>query len=997
MSYDEAARFLASAFPWPTPGAEPPEFLVNVHHHDKANPQYGFHGKGCRTVEEALNFIEYGVRKNADVYVCMSAQKTGKPKISKNGVPYYTAIRNATNVALHKSIYADVDVKPGQFNTTMEAARALGVFRRAAGLPAPSMLVQSGSGGFHVHWLLDEAIDTQRWQKLSQALVNAMRALNFGPIDYGCSTDTVRLLRVPNTFNHKHTPPRSVELGHAGTTYDVAYLEGILAKFPATAPAVNFAQRPATHLAQGFWPANMPPPPKDMAYRPLAVGIEKTKPKLEQIVKCCPTVENSYETGGAQDSQPLWWAMAKVAGFTEEGLEGFLDMSHQHPEYDEAAATQLYDRTAADQKTKDFGWPRCSAIQDAGGAQCAGCPHLHKGKSPFNFIEGAEPEAPASPTPDVSNLLGYSRVIDDLTGIPLNGYVIDDDGIIHQVRFKKGTEGEQEMLPICPYKVDKIWRQFDPYQMNLLMTFDHRGPLPIHIAARDAASLDKLKNTLYDQGAWLDFKFIPRFHSFMSSWIEQMRGRNIEGVASERYGWSFKNNKADAFVYGKAKYNGAGETPVVSPDQMLLQVYQPTGSLDPWLRASKLVCDQNRPSLNAILASAFAGPLVMFSGENGFMVSAYSPESGMQKSTAMRTAQAVWGDPIRGMNSLSDTANSVNDKLGKLRHLTLFYDEIKMEEGNRRHLDTLFELSQGKQKARMSREIQQREVHTWATMMQTASNHSMVAFIGSQSKSTTAGVHRVFEYRVERAAGRPGFISPGEAGKILTELNSNYGHAGAVYAKYLGANAKSIADEVESTKDKIFRAVNGETEERFWITAMTILGLGAKYANKLNLTDIDTEQLMKFFSISIDRLRRAKDGARVDLGNPITVLERMAQYINQRKKFTMVTDYVPQGVGRPMVCTVINTQEVMHASQITVRIARDSEIIRISKNDLQDWLLKAGIAPTLVIDPLLNMFGGKELRGSVTSGVKAYTNATETIIELVNRKNNLSQLYDFTK
>lgn len=991
MAFEAAARFLATALPWPEAVAEPPEFFVNVHTRDPKNPQYGLYGKACRSLDEALRHIEWLNSLNQDVWVCMSAQRTGKQKTNKAGRIHYGAIRNVGNAHSHRSIYIDIDVKERGFPDIDSAVKALGDWRRVVGLPVPSLLVGSGSG-LHAHWTFSDPIDTARWQVLADKLVSAMQQHGLAPIDYGVTRDPVRLLRVPDTFNYKTTPPKPVQLLHAGNSYDVSYLEGNLAGY-STQKSVSGAP---TSNQEILWPENMPPPPKNAVYTPLAPDVGKILPTLEQLTACCPAINEALTTGGEGHAQPLWHAMARVATFTLGQEEDLLSMSELHPEYDEASARALFHRVKNDKKRGDMGWPRCQSIRDAGGVGCAGCPNLAAGKSPFNFIIAEETKVEAAPPS--TNLAGNTalRTIDnDLLASPPPGFTFENGKMWQLTEPKSENEAPGTAL-VFPFELDAMWFQHDPYRLNFVAATDQRGSRQITIKAEDCAGLERLSNSLARQGIILKRSSLPRFHYFMASWLEEMRARRIATVASVKYGWSYDEGKPSGFVYGKHHYTITGSVPAAFSDAVLSETYMPVGELKPWLAAAQLITDQKRPSLDAILASSFAAPLIQFTGEQGFMLSAFSPESGMQKSTAMRVAQAVWGDPVRGMNSLNDTANSINKKLGMLRHLPMYYDEIKMEEGNRRNLDLLFELTQGKTKSRLQRDAEQQTVDTWATLMQCASNSSMAAFIGAQSKTTTAGIHRVFEFQVVRDPSFVGQVSLGDAGRRLSDLNNNYGRAGEVYADWLGKHPQEITDRVHAAKDAITSATNARPEERFWVTAVAVLLLGAKFSNELKLTNIDVEALSTFLLNTFNTLRKQVVGANVDLSSAITVQERLAEYINQRRRHTMVTDFMPSGRGRPRECTPHNPLELTHAPSFMVRIAKTDEKIRFAKSDFWRWCEQQQIAPALLLQAMKRQLGAKEVRTSITSGVAGYPTLAETLVEIDNSNKQLGSLFDFT-
>jgi RepB DNA-primase from phage plasmid len=84
--------------------------------------------------------------------------------------------------------------------------RAFGAVR--AFTPKASMIVTSGSlDHAHAYWLLTRPLDIRELEAANRALAITLGA------DPRCA-DATRILRVPGTWNHKHKPPRPVDLLH---------------------------------------------------------------------------------------------------------------------------------------------------------------------------------------------------------------------------------------------------------------------------------------------------------------------------------------------------------------------------------------------------------------------------------------------------------------------------------------------------------------------------------------------------------------------------------------------------------------------------------------------------------------------------------------------------------------------------------------------------------------------------------------------------------------
>jgi hypothetical protein len=71
--------------------------------------------------------------------------------------------------------------------------------------PRPPLAIASGSGGTHAYWPLATPVEPERLEQANRRLALALGADRQ-------STDAARILRPAGTSNHKHSPPRPVQL-----------------------------------------------------------------------------------------------------------------------------------------------------------------------------------------------------------------------------------------------------------------------------------------------------------------------------------------------------------------------------------------------------------------------------------------------------------------------------------------------------------------------------------------------------------------------------------------------------------------------------------------------------------------------------------------------------------------------------------------------------------------------------------------------------------------
>jgi hypothetical protein len=234
--WEDARAFLERVLPWP--GPDDPGY-VGIFRRNVQKRKEGMWGSPVRSVDKAIEAVGHIQQDdpNADIYFCTALLRHTKPSRSGKTEMADRGSKNrstADTVVSHKTLFLDIDVKPGEpnkYQTTLEAYEAVSEFYRAVNLPVPSIMVESGSGGIHVYWVFKNPLPTERWEVLAEALENATG--QWGLLrDAGLTTDSVRVLRVPETINHKTAPGKPVVLRfNKGPDYDEAAIEKALAPY----------------------------------------------------------------------------------------------------------------------------------------------------------------------------------------------------------------------------------------------------------------------------------------------------------------------------------------------------------------------------------------------------------------------------------------------------------------------------------------------------------------------------------------------------------------------------------------------------------------------------------------------------------------------------------------------------------------------------------------------------------------------------------------------
>jgi uncharacterized protein DUF5906 len=388
----DTRSFLCGVIPWPTNGEEG---FINVHWHKPGMP---FQGTSVRTVDELLSAVERLKSNQQNLYFCLSRQARGAGHRSKE-----------TALAI-QSLFFDVDVEPGnpkKYGSTAHAIASVLRFCQAISIPNPSAMVASGSGGIHTYWFSDRPLTVDEWLPYAQALKSAAQRWGL-KFDGAVTADAARVLRIPDTLNWKHDPPKPVRLlppWSLGARYDFASVFTFAGVGFGTIgvdvpPGPGFTEQKDAYTpnsessGENFFGGH---PLGDVPFEDLGEGLEGMPPlPFEPIKAGCEWLRTAYETGGKEYDQPQWNLTTLCCVFLEDGHELAHKMGNKHAEYTHESTERLWARKNREREAGILGWPSCRAIRDAGSRDCEACPHFKKGKSPLHLAlsPAADPRQP---------------------------------------------------------------------------------------------------------------------------------------------------------------------------------------------------------------------------------------------------------------------------------------------------------------------------------------------------------------------------------------------------------------------------------------------------------------------------------------------------------------------------------------------------------------------------------------------------------------------------
>lgn len=995
QAYDPRA-FLARVLPWP--GASPG--YVNIHVMGKKQEQTPdgktvtktfWSGTPTKNVEEFVTALMgyMGWPTMPDIYMCMSQQ--AKTRLVNGKI---RAAKSQAEALEMKSIYADLDVKEGQYTKPTEAIAAVYTMADAEKIPRPTAIVFSG-GGVHTYWISKTNLPVEKWQQFADGLKGCLEHHKV-KCDLMVTGDSARVLRVPGTWNMKlANQPRAVScviLQPDDLDFDTQLVP--LLKYAGQAkPTVPMFQALPTLPGKMDWGHDT----EEEAG--LTAGIQPYELDPRPILKGCPMYREAFATGGKGVSQGLWMLQVLGTTFMEGGDAVAHKISRLYDGYDPSETDAMVARKRAERITQHLGWPSCQAFKGAGSKACAGCPLLALGKSPLN-IRGVQPSnlgqvaasytsgvavpvapgtqgAGAGAVPVTSGVGGANP---PLAGLPIvtqfdmpPGFICEKGMVYKEVVNKGGGRGQNppttEYKPLFKQPIYHPWAEMT--DLHFTVHTDKVGYRQVTIPLAEMTS-HKLETRLVNEQIKSETGNFQYMKGFLMDFLNVLHQR-AEAEKCAPFGWVKKEDVILGFSYGGVLYKPDGTTgPVGRIDPRIAAMYTPSGKEQVWHDAYKLVYDQKRPGLEAIVAMHFGAPLMVFTGEYGGVMSVFG-ESGAGKSTACDIGLAIWGGPVLCKARESATYKSVLERMGAIQNLPFSWDEVK-EDAQEKAYKCLYQVSTGGTGDRLHSDISFQERKLWHTICGIFSNPSFANFVQKKNGGTTAGVNRVFEWKEEVAAvDSSGQISSGDAGRMLRELDSNFGQVGKKWAAWLAVNHVAAKETTvfwsHWFEDEVKDPTRNTNEERFWVAMCAAVMAGADLAHTALNIPFRLEKLRDFLVAKIREQRQKVADDNVQGGSKDWTESMLTRFLQASVKNTIRTQVAPAGPGVPSRIDPLHGTYVQ-GNPVWAQWVLDNNQLRFSRAAMDDWAKSHEVDGLAIRTGLKKHFGAKLSKCTLAAGTQ---------------------------
>jgi len=865
-----------------------------------------FHNTPTLGQEMLAAQIEVKNKPNVDVYFALASFKQGWHKDVKNK----SVLRVRENVDQLRALWFDIDWKDGLSDPALVVA-ALREFSKTTGMPPPSILVHSGNG-IHAYWPFTKAIPLDEWQPMADRLKELAHETSLSA-DLGCTSDACRVLRPPGTTNWKDpSNPKLVRVLYSkGPLHDPAALEAAMG---ASVPTQTGGGNIGLGVAPGYLGVGRSSSAASELCGSNTAPSKAVTSLFSSIIKKCGVAKHYVDTRGQDCSEPEWTAALQLLRHCTDGELYVHAISEGHIDYTVDATNEKYQ-----QRIDNTAGPTlCNTLEGYRPAICAVCPHRGTIKTPL--------------------VLGVEVTLVSPQGIALTTWrAMKPEGMERKLRDEAGNFIWERKLRRT-YEDVTTTRSINNGQYELQFNVKMKGArdIEIRLPAICLGNDNKLREILAQQGAPLLTHEVKEFKDLMTTWLDKLQKARAESEAVEQLGWIRDDQKViQGFSAGGTSFLSDGTQKlgvrIKAEYAAIGKLYEPTGKLSKWQEVANFLTTQNNPAFVTMLASSFAAPLLTFTDIPGGILSIVSQGSGVGKSSAMRVAQAVWGDTQKGINAVDDTPLSVARKLGFLNNLPAFWDELRGEEMMQKFCTLAFQVSQGKEKTRLDSTATMREVNSWETMLVAASNESIFDYMGAVSKGSDAGVARVYEIMVDSFEVEQ---SRAEIAMLFGQVNRNYGEAGQVYSRYLADNVESVRKRVTEMFTRLGDVGKMKASERIWFAVMAALVVGAQSANTAGLTKFDVKGLGNFLMKNLTQLR-ARSHSSMQGSTPPELIQA---YMQQHQDKALIIEHLNR---RGLVNYVAEVIKPPKSDRIVYMYAKKDGMVRVSKSDFTTWLNKS--------------------------------------------------------
>lgn len=778
--------------------------------------------------------------------------------------------RTQNNVESLRSFWVDIDCGPNKslvdertgqpqgYETQAEGLIALKKFCKDTGLPAP-LIINSGNG-VHAYWPLQEDVPKEEWdpvaKRLRQACIN-----NSFYVDTKVF-EAARVLRPLHSKNFKGDatgiPPKDVVV--LKKTAPISF-DSIRLLFGVEQGAVE-AKKPRRGLSA-------------LGQAILANSDNSFKRIMQRSGKGdgCKQLASCY-VDRATLSEPRWFDALSVAKFCSDSKDAIHKISSGHPDYDPIEVERKILHIAGPHTCEEF------EINNPGG--CEGCPHRNKVKSPIvlgKTVARSKPE-------QIEVIFESSSGEQEVHQIPKlpEPYFRGRNGGIYVAFEEEGEELPPKLIYHNDIYVEKIMKDHKGFHAVVKHHMPMDGVQEFVIPNSAITDRRALTEALSDNGVVASENRRKLILEYLITSIVELQHSKKAELMRPQFGWADQDSK---FIVGDREIavTGTYHSPPSSSTRSMVNYFVPKGTLENWKEAVELYGREGLELQAFAALSGFGAPLLKFTGQKGAVINMIHPDSGTGKTTILRMANSIFGDPEMLLGTPDDTSVGKVIKIGILNNIVNTMDEVTNVKAHDLSA-MLYSYSQGrgKDKAKQNaNELRENNI-TWRDISLASSNASFTEKLKTIKNNPDGEMMRLLEFKIGYTDQK--IISTEEGKEILDHvLNNNFGHAGPIFIQYVIANLEEVKELVLTIQRKIDTELSLTQRERNWSAVVAANIAGGRIAARLGL--LPGWHLMRIYRAVCKALTEMREDTKAPVSDSSSTI---GDFINRHQANILVVD-----------------------------------------------------------------------------------------------------------
>ena len=864
--------------------------------------------KFAETLDDVFAQIETFKKKGANTFVALGT--------------FEGYSRKADDCLFVRSFFIDLDVGAEKdYQSKGEAHTALYKLVGETGLPDP-VVIDSG-GGVHAYWIMDEDIPKDIWKPAAEIFKTI--CLEHIAIDPVVTADAARIMRAPETFNHKFDPPEPTSV----VSDEIHVYSWMEFKSFLYGDEIEFIER--SNDSSDI-----------LASIPKGIDDDtKAILKLDNFAKSFDVIaEKSFEgTGCAQIvhilvnakklEEPLWHAGLSIAKFCDDGATAIHKMSEDYTGY-------TYAKT--EEKAATIPAPRtCEWFIDSYPSRCEGCQHRGKITSPIVLGKQFKP-APATNKEDAVWEVPHTQKVPDFPEY-LYPYVRGVNGGIYFVPpakvDKKGVKHQDDPVLILSSDLYPLTRMISPHDgecLQMRYELPHDGFRDFLLPMKSVYAKEAFKAITTSNGVLFASVNDQHLMNYIIKWGQYLQTTDKALQMRMQMGWTEERTSDNSnwdkrsFVIGKKEYTLSGEildAPSSPFVRGLSKHLTQAGTFARWRESMDYL---NKPEfeLHAFASMCgFGSPLMPYTSTSGVTVS-LTGRSGNAKTGAMYGGLSIFGHP-KDLSVVKATDNGLTGRYLGLHSLMFGLDEVgdkKPEELGQ----LIHNVSHGKAKIRMQGSVNaEREYEMSASLIaMLTNNHSVYGKLDSLKASPDGEAARVIEFLIHR----PSLLNQdGKMGKyIFDAFRFNYGHAGPMYIKeILKGGDNYVLDHIAKWDERFEKDFGIYAEYRFYQNLVGSTFGGGSIANEHNITGYELERIYHHTVLAMIEIR-----------------DKVVK-VNRTDYPSLLGDFINKNMGNILVLK--DGKVTMEPrGQIVGRIVSEEGLLQVSKTEFKKFLAERQVS-----------------------------------------------------